>query len=148
MYSCPGRYQYGVFEGKIGIAYEIGQSHSKGESRKAIALQKMMVIGGYEAARGGTQTLDFLEATIKDRKLVSQRISTEFHHAIISQRVQRAYDLPNWLVNNRLNVWKLNTVQHAIIDAHRFQFLRFSIKSEVGMFGEYNWFTKFPLKKP
>jgi hypothetical protein len=61
----------------------------------------------------------------------------------ITQRMQRAYDLPNWLVNNRLNVWKLNTIQHALIDTYRFQFLRIGMKESVGWFKEFNWFTKF-----
>lgn len=98
----------------------------------------------YKALRGGTQTLDFIEATTKDGLQVQQRISTEFHHVFITQRMQKAYNLPNWLVNNRLNVWKLNTIQHSIIDPERFQFLRFSLKQEVGVFGKYNWFTRFP----
>jgi len=73
-----------------------------------------------------------------------QRISAEFHHGIITQRMQRAYNLPNWLVNNRLNVWKLNTIQHALIDPYRFRFLRAGIKESVGWFGkDFTWITKF-----
>ncbi len=91
-----------------------------------------------KAARGGTQTLAKISTSTG-----TQRISTEFHHVFITQRMQKAYNLSNWLVNNRLNVWKLNTIQHALLDPHRYQFLRAGIKSEVGFFGKYNWFTKF-----
>jgi hypothetical protein len=61
----------------------------------------------------------------------------------ITQRMQRAYNLPNWLVNNRLNVWKVNTIQHSLLDSKRFNFLRAGVKPDVGWFGKYNWFTKF-----
>jgi hypothetical protein len=98
----------------------------------------------YKVARGGTQTIDFIESTNAAGRPVVQRISSEFSHMFITQRVQRAYNIPNWLVNNRVNVWKLNTIQHSLIDPYRFRFLRAGIKSEVGWFNEYNWFTKFP----
>jgi hypothetical protein len=107
-----------------------------------------LAFDAYKTARGGTATLDFIEATTKDGRLVQQRISNEFHHAFITQRFQKAHNLPDWLVNNRLNVWKMNTIQHAIIDPERFRFLRFSLKQEVGVFGKYNWFTKFPKATP
>ncbi len=92
----------------------------------------------FKLARGGTQTL----AKISTSTGV-QRISTEFHHVFLTQRMQRAYGLPNWMVNNSLNVWKLNTVQHSLIDPYRYNFLRAGFKTEVGWFGKYNWFTKF-----
>lgn len=57
--------------------------------------------------------------------------------------MQRKFNLPNWLVNNRFNVIKLNTIQHSIIDRFRKQFLRAGIKNEVGWFKKYNWFSKF-----
>ncbi|MNT90191.1 hypothetical protein D3C72_2310490 [compost metagenome] len=57
--------------------------------------------------------------------------------------MQRKCNLPNWLVNNRFNVIKLNTIQHSIIDRFRKQFLRAGIKNEVGWFKKYNWFSKF-----
>lgn len=98
----------------------------------------------YKLARGGTQTLDYIMTTNASGQRVAQRISTEFSHTFITQRAQRAYNLPNWLVNNRINVWKLNTVQHSLIDSYRFRFLRSGFKSEVGWFSKYNWFTKFP----
>lgn len=97
----------------------------------------------YKAMRGGTETLRVIETTNAVGKVVSQRISTEFAHVFITQRMQRRYNLPNWLVNNRVNVWKLNTVQHALIDKYRFRFLRKGIKSQVCWTCEYNWFTKF-----
>lgn len=61
----------------------------------------------------------------------------------ISQRWQRRFNLPNWLVNNRINVWKLNTIQHAILDKYRFQFLRKELKAQVGWFKKYNMFSNF-----
>ena len=45
--------------------------------------------------------------------------------------MQRAYNLPNWLVNNQVNVWKVNTVQHSLIDAYRYRFLRQGFKTDV-----------------
>ena len=100
----------------------------------------------YKAIRGGTETLDFIRTTNKQGQVVFQRISTEFHHAFITQKTQKAMGLPNWMVNNRFNVWKLNTIQHSIIDPARKQFLRAGLKDQIGFFGnmEYNWFTKFP----
>lgn len=98
----------------------------------------------YKNLKGGTETLDKIVTTNKQGQKVTQRISTEFSHTFISQSAQTKYNLPNWLVNNPVNVHKLNTVQHSLIDSHRFQFLRAGFKSEVGWFGEYNWFTKFP----
>jgi hypothetical protein len=98
----------------------------------------------HKIARGGTQTLDYIMTTNASGQRVSQRISTEFSHMFITKRIHTRYDLPNWLVNNRINIWKLNTVQHSLIDSYRFRFLRNGFKSEVGWFSEYNWFTKFP----
>lgn len=97
----------------------------------------------FKAARGGTETLDFISTTNRNGRIVSQRVSTEFAHIFIPQRMQRAYNLPNWMVHNRINVWKLNTIQHTLIDSYRFNFLRRGIKPEVGWFKKYNWFTKF-----
>lgn len=93
----------------------------------------------YKDKRGGTETLAIIRTPSGDR----QRISTEYHHMFITQRVQRKYDLPDWLVNNRLNVWKLNSIQHSLIDRFRFQFLKRDFKPLVGWFKQYNWFTKF-----
>ncbi len=103
-----------------------------------------MSFSAYKASRGGTETLDFIRTVDSTGAPVRQRISTEFSHMFISQATQRAHNLPNWLVNNRINVWKLNTIQHSLIDGQRFQFLRRGLKSEVGWTGKYNWFTKFP----
>jgi len=95
----------------------------------------------YKASQGGTKTLAGLRVGNQ-----TQRISIEYHHAIITQRMQRALNIPNWLVNNQFNVWRLNTIQHSLIDPFRFQFLRSEFKPQVGFFGQYNWFTKFPGK--
>ncbi|GAA0891744.1 hypothetical protein GCM10009122_14230 [Fulvivirga kasyanovii] len=110
---------------------------------KALAKGGGKSFAKYKAARGGTQTLEFIKTTNAAGQIVQQRVSTEFAHIFITQRTQRAYNLPNWLVNNGVNVWKLNTIQHSIIDSHRFRFLRAGLKSEVGFFKQYNWFSKF-----
>ncbi len=101
-------------------------------------LQGGKTFAQYKASRGGTETLAKISTSTG-----TQRISTEFHHVFLTQRMQRAYNLPNWAVNNRINVWKLNTVQHSLIDSYRYNFLRAGFKSDVGWFGKYNWFTKF-----
>ena len=92
----------------------------------------------FKRARGGTRTLGYIPTSTGP-----QRISTEFHHVFLTQRLQRAYNLPNWLVNNRINVWKVNTIQHSLLDAHRFKFLKRSLKPQVGWFKRYNYFTRF-----
>ncbi|MBB1150183.1 hypothetical protein H4K35_08575 [Myroides sp. NP-2] len=101
-------------------------------------LQGGKTFSQYKIARGGTETLAHIQTSTG-----VQRISTEFHHAIISQSMQRNYNLPNWMVNNRIYVWKVNTIQHSLIDSYRYNFLRAGIKKDVGWFGKYNWFTKF-----
>jgi len=73
-------------------------------------LQGGKTFAQYKAARGGTETLAKISTSTG-----TQRISTEFHYIFLTQRMQRAYNLPNWTVNNRLNVWKLNTVQHRLL---------------------------------
>ena len=95
----------------------------------------------YKTARGGTRTLGYIETTNSSGKIVLQRVSTEYHHWLITQRMQRKLDLPNWLVNNRFNVMKLNTIQHSIIDPFRFRFLRKGLKQDVGLFKKYNWLS-------
>lgn len=125
-------------EGKIVISN--GLKLTSGYFEKA---GKYILTGGktfeeYKKLRGGTKTLDKIKTSTG-----TQRISTEFHHWLITQRMQRKFNLPNWLVNNRFNVIKLNTIQHSIIDRFRKQFLRAGIKNEVGWFKKYNWFSKF-----
>jgi hypothetical protein len=97
----------------------------------------------YKATRGGTETLAEIMTANRQGVQVTQRVSTEFSHMFITQRMQRARNLPNWLVNNRINVWKLNSIQHSLIDSYRFQFLRNGMKSQVCWTCQYNWFTKF-----
>ncbi|WP_075344219.1 RHS repeat-associated core domain-containing protein [Tenacibaculum agarivorans] len=92
----------------------------------------------YKDARGGTRTLTNIQTSSG-----VQRISIEYHHVFLTQRLQRRLNLPNWLVNNRINVWRMNTVQHALLDKYRFKFLRASFKKDVGWFKKYNWFTRF-----
>ncbi|TRX35408.1 hypothetical protein [Flavobacterium restrictum] len=113
-------------------------------SYKGITSDAGMSFKAYKNSKGGTETLAKIATTNREGVKVTQRISTEFSHTFITQRMQKAYNMPNWLVNNPVNVWKLNTVQHSLIDSYRFKFLRAGFKDEVGWFGEYNWFTKFP----
>ena len=93
----------------------------------------------YKSSHGGTKRLGYLQ---NETGTKVQRVSIEYHHAIIPQKMQRMYQLPNWLVNNRLNVWKLNTVQHSLIDPSRYRFIKASVKPNVSWFGKYNWFTR------
>lgn len=46
----------------------------------------------------------------------------ELHHRFISQRLQKKYNLPNWLVNNRLNLQQLKSLDHALRDPYRARF--------------------------
>src|SRR5690606_32108658 len=101
-------------------------------------LQGGKTFSQYKRLHGGTQTLREISTSTG-----IQKISTEFHHVFITQRMQKMYNIPNWMVNNRINVWKLNTVQHSLIDSYRYRFLRQGFKSDVSWFGKYNWFTKF-----
>ena len=47
---------------------------------------------------------------------------TELHHRFIAQRHQKAFDLPDWLVNNKWNLKPLNSLQHAQMDPYRARF--------------------------
>jgi len=92
----------------------------------------------YKMRNGGTETLGYIPTSTG-----AQRISTEFSHTFITQRMQKRWvGEYNWLVNNKLNVWKVNTIQHAIIDKYRFRFLRRGMKEDVGLFKKYGWFYK------
>jgi len=104
----------------------------------AKALDGGKTFSQYKRAKGGTKTLDYIQTSTG-----TQRISSEFHHVFISQSTQKNYNIPNWLVNNEINVWKLNTIQHSLLDSKRFQFLRQGIKSNVGWTSKYNWFSTF-----
>ena len=66
-------------------------------------------------------------------------VNTEYSHRFITQRAQRNYNLPNWLVNNRLNVQKTNTLIHAQHDFYRFRFLPREIKRRLGPGGDLNY---------
>jgi hypothetical protein len=88
--------------------------------------------------------LGFIETTNSLGKPVLQGISIEYHHMFITQSMQRTMGLPNWLVNNSLNVWRMNTIQHSVLDSYRFSFLRAGIKSQVDLFKpKYNLFFKY-----
>ncbi|TCN60926.1 RHS repeat-associated core domain-containing protein [Flavobacterium circumlabens] len=123
-----------------GVLVNVGERALLTEAKTSV---KSILTGGktfeqYKIARGGTETLTKISTSTG-----TQRISTEFHHVFLTQRFQRAYDIPMWMVNNRINVWKVNTIQHSLIDSYRYNFLRAGIKPEVGWFAKYNWFTKF-----
>ncbi len=98
----------------------------------------------FKATQGAGEVLGYVPAVTRNGKPINYLIQTEQSHMFISQATQRAYNLPNWLVNNRINVWKLNTIQHALIDPQRFKFLPKSLKLEVGLspFSKYNLFTR------
>ncbi|HQD08451.1 MAG TPA: hypothetical protein PLQ65_02220, partial [Flavihumibacter sp.] len=49
----------------------------------------------YKEAKGGTRTLGFIPTTNKAGQPVLQRVSTEFAHIFITQRAQRALNIPN-----------------------------------------------------
>jgi RHS repeat-associated protein len=122
----------------VGFATYAPLGFSTGIRGNAI-LNSGLTFEEYKATQGGTQTLAKIETASG-----IQRISTEFHHAIITQRLQKSFNLPNWLVNNKINVWKLNTVQHSLIDPYRYNFLRAGFKPQISWVGNnYNWFTKF-----
>ncbi|CAD0009849.1 hypothetical protein [Flavobacterium chungangense] len=142
----PTESQEGGYYTAMALTFVTGGAEAGAEKSGVNGLKKginWLLKGGktfnqYKIARGGTETLAKIATSTG-----TQRISTEFHHVFLTQRLQRAYNLPNWMVNNHLNVWKLNSVQHSIIDPYRYRFLRAGFKPKVGWFGEYNWFTKF-----
>ena len=132
----------------IGAEFKFGKFRDVLKGLGKLSLSKLprggLAFEEYKVLRGGTETLDFLPTTGRFNQPVLQRISTEYAHVFITQRTQKALNLPNWLVHNRLNIWKLNTIQHSLIDPYRFQFLRRGFKPDVGWFKKYNWFSKFP----
>jgi hypothetical protein len=102
-----------------------------------------MTFDAYKASRGGNQLLGEIPTTNAAGRTIMYPIRTEYHHVFIPQRTQRAHNLPNWLVNNRLNVWRVNTIQHALLDPYRFRTLPVGLKPRVGWTREFNWFTRF-----
>ena len=66
-------------------------------------------------------------------------VGTEFDYRFIPQRIQRDFDLPNWLVNNTINVKKTNTLKHAQKDKFRERFLPREIKRRLGPGGDLNY---------
>jgi len=55
----------------------------------------------------------------------------EFHHRFIPQRIQRAYNLPNWLINNSINLQRATTIEHAIKDPFRYKTMPVEIKRAI-----------------
>lgn len=142
-----GEIGWGVVYSGLAVSEVFGVGYLRRLGVKGIAYLPKggKTFDAYKAARGGTRTLGYIETTNASGKIVFQRVSTEYHHWLLTQRLQRKLDLPNWLVNNRFNVMKLNTIQHSIIDPFRFRFLRKGLKQDVGLFKKYNWLTgKFP----
>ena len=66
-------------------------------------------------------------------------IRIEYSHRWITQFMQRRFNLPNGLVNNRLNVVKTNTLRHAGHDRFRFRFLPREIKNRLGPGGDLDF---------
>ncbi len=66
-------------------------------------------------------------------------VRVEYSHRWITQRTQSRLSLPNWLVNNRLNVYKTNTLRHAGHDKFRYRFLPREIKDRLGPGGDLNF---------
>ncbi|PWL39603.1 hypothetical protein DKG77_01860 [Flagellimonas aquimarina] len=46
----------------------------------------------------------------------------ELHHRFIPQRAQKEFDLPDWLINNRVNLKRINSLDHAKQDPYRARF--------------------------
>ncbi len=73
-------------------------------------------------------------------------VRIEYSHRWVTQAMQRKYELPNWIVNNRLNVMKTNTLYHSGHDLIRYRFLPKEIKLRLNdggdlkfdMFGKRN----------
>ncbi|GAA0891749.1 hypothetical protein GCM10009122_14280 [Fulvivirga kasyanovii] len=71
-------------------------------------------------------------------------VNVEYSHRWITQAAQKKFNLPNWMVNNRFNVIKTNTLRHAAHDPFRYRFLPREIKLRLGPGGDlnYNMFGK------
>lgn len=71
-------------------------------------------------------------------------VNIEYSHRWITQSFQKQYKIPNWMVNNRLNVIKTNTLNHAGHDIFRYRFLPREIKLRLAPGGDlqYNMFGR------
>jgi len=96
----------------------------------------------YKATQGPSEILGHIPTVTRSGRPINYVIQTEQSHMIITRARQATGNLPNSLVNNRINLWKLNTIQHALIDPQRFKFLPVGLKPDVGFFKKYNWFTR------
>ena len=81
----------------LGMSFVGGVFQDRGATKW---LQGGKTFSQYKASAGGTKTLSFIQT-----ESGIQRISEEFHHGIITQEMQRTHQLPNWLANNKVNVW-------------------------------------------
>jgi hypothetical protein len=91
----------------------------------------------YKLARGGGGLVENIELNAYHRYYkwkFPNRV--EYDHRFITQAMQRNHNLPNWLVNNRLNVFKTTTIKHAQRDLYRYKFLPREIKLRLGPGGD------------
>jgi RHS repeat-associated protein len=77
----------------------------------------------FKAAYWATRTKPVLSPIVNTATGKTYKVYMELHHRFISQRLQRSLNLPNWLVNNRINLQALNGIEHAMKDPYRWQFL-------------------------
>jgi len=83
----------------------------------------------YKIARGGGALVGEIEFIVPHKYYGTHfPIRVEYDHRWITQAMQRKHNLPNWLVNNWLNVKKTNTLLHAERDFFRHRFLPGEIK--------------------
>jgi RHS repeat-associated protein len=122
------------------VDYLIGLEELKlGKGIRAL-LNGGLKFSEYKLARGGgglVGEVEFLTPHPYYGKKFPVRI--EFDHRFITQAAQRRYNLPNWLVNNWINVKKTNTLLHAERDIFRFWRLPAEIKRRLGPGGDLSY---------
>ncbi|MCV6630023.1 MAG: hypothetical protein OIF50_09205 [Flavobacteriaceae bacterium] len=94
----------------------------------------------YKAAKGGGGLVGEISLYTLHRFYGTKfPVRVEYSHRWITQAAQRKYNLPNWMVNNRFNVIKTNTLRHAGHDPFRYRFLPREIKLRLGPGGDLNF---------
>lgn len=102
---------------------------------KALANKTLKTIGG-KLPRGGKTFNQYkkafwkrtgnkkrnLDVLTNDKTGQVWKQYEELHHRFIPQRLQKKYDLPNWLINNDINLRRINSLEHAKIDPYRARF--------------------------
>lgn len=127
----------------VAMAAQGGVSLFKGISSGINAIKSGgLSFSAYKALKEPSEALGHIPTTTRDGRTINFLIQSEYSRMFISQATQRAYNLPNWTVNNRFNVWKLNSIQHALIDPQRFRFLPVGLKPQVGFASRYNFLTR------